>query len=297
MLGFNRGYYRCMQTFTQGCSATKQVQRRDDDPLVFDITYIGTHTCSDNAAGITVIPSQESISCPESPTCFSFMPPMQDRSGHQQEEASMVDPLSSSAFEPIACQQDLNLSLSMSSGAISGLRWENRVASSPSSSSFVARSETKASDITALHSFDPPSSSGVELMTCQQDLNLSLSLSSVAISGPMQENRVAFSPSSSSSVARSGTEFSDVTALHSVDPPSCLEFELLPTQLDPTPSLSMSSIAISGPRPENRAAFSPSSSSFVGRSETDVSDITALHSVYSHQASHPEFKSELEDNE
>ncbi|XP_074555965.1 uncharacterized protein LOC141811809 [Curcuma longa] len=40
-----RGYYRCTHRSTAGCLATKQVQRSDDDPCVFDITYRGDHTC------------------------------------------------------------------------------------------------------------------------------------------------------------------------------------------------------------------------------------------------------------
>ncbi|CAL9193475.1 unnamed protein product [Musa hybrid cultivar] len=40
-----RAYYRCTHRHTQGCSATKQVQRSDEDPLMFDITYVGAHTC------------------------------------------------------------------------------------------------------------------------------------------------------------------------------------------------------------------------------------------------------------
>ncbi|RWW09170.1 hypothetical protein GW17_00027342 [Ensete ventricosum] len=36
---------RCTHRHTQGCSATKQVQRSDEDPLMFDITYVGAHIC------------------------------------------------------------------------------------------------------------------------------------------------------------------------------------------------------------------------------------------------------------
>lgn len=41
-----RSYYRCTFRLMQNCWATKQVQRSDDDPTVFDITYKGTHTCN-----------------------------------------------------------------------------------------------------------------------------------------------------------------------------------------------------------------------------------------------------------
>lgn len=41
-----RSYYRCTFRNTQNCWATKQVQRSDEDPTIFDITYRGKHTCS-----------------------------------------------------------------------------------------------------------------------------------------------------------------------------------------------------------------------------------------------------------
>ena len=41
-----RSYYRCTYRDLQGCCAIKQVQRNDEDPSVFDITYKGTHTCT-----------------------------------------------------------------------------------------------------------------------------------------------------------------------------------------------------------------------------------------------------------
>ncbi|XP_065864941.1 probable WRKY transcription factor 53 [Euphorbia lathyris] len=53
---FPRGYYRCTHGIIGGCSATKQVQRSDQDPTIFDITYHGTHTCTHNS--LTFSPSQ-----------------------------------------------------------------------------------------------------------------------------------------------------------------------------------------------------------------------------------------------
>nr|WPT48201.1 WRKY53 [Lonicera caerulea] len=43
---YPRSYYRCTYRNVQNCWATKQVQRLDDDPTVFEITYRGAHTCS-----------------------------------------------------------------------------------------------------------------------------------------------------------------------------------------------------------------------------------------------------------
>lgn len=42
---YPRSYYRCTYRHVQNCWATKQVQRSDDDPTVFDITYKGEHAC------------------------------------------------------------------------------------------------------------------------------------------------------------------------------------------------------------------------------------------------------------
>ncbi|CAL0305453.1 unnamed protein product [Lupinus luteus] len=43
---YPRGYYRCTHRNVRGCLATKQVQRSDEDPNVFEITYKGKHTCT-----------------------------------------------------------------------------------------------------------------------------------------------------------------------------------------------------------------------------------------------------------
>ncbi|CAH8314309.1 unnamed protein product [Eruca vesicaria subsp. sativa] len=43
---FPRSYYRCTHRSTQNCWATKQVQRSDSDPTVFQVTYRGKHTCA-----------------------------------------------------------------------------------------------------------------------------------------------------------------------------------------------------------------------------------------------------------
>ncbi|KAI9110101.1 hypothetical protein K1719_019142 [Acacia pycnantha] len=46
---FPRGYYRCTHRFLQGCQATKQVQKSDEDPTIFEVTYRGRHTCNKQA--------------------------------------------------------------------------------------------------------------------------------------------------------------------------------------------------------------------------------------------------------
>ncbi|KAI3829261.1 hypothetical protein L1987_03380 [Smallanthus sonchifolius] len=47
ILGANhpRAYYRCTHRNVQGCLATKQVQRSDEDSSLFEVTYRGRHTC------------------------------------------------------------------------------------------------------------------------------------------------------------------------------------------------------------------------------------------------------------
>lgn len=41
-----RGYYRCSHRYSHGCQATKQVQRTDEDPTLYDVIYHGEHTCA-----------------------------------------------------------------------------------------------------------------------------------------------------------------------------------------------------------------------------------------------------------
>ena len=48
-----RAYYRCTHRNSQNCPATKQVQRNDDDPNLFDVVYHGDHTCRPSAAPTT----------------------------------------------------------------------------------------------------------------------------------------------------------------------------------------------------------------------------------------------------
>ncbi|KAJ0258263.1 WRKY transcription factor 54 [Hirschfeldia incana] len=43
---FPRSYFRCTHKPTQGCKATKYVQKLEQDPSLFQITYIGHHTCN-----------------------------------------------------------------------------------------------------------------------------------------------------------------------------------------------------------------------------------------------------------
>ncbi|GLT84736.1 hypothetical protein SLE2022_029520 [Rubroshorea leprosula] len=67
-----RGYYRCTHRHSQGCLATKQVQKSDDDPTIFEVTYRGRHTCKQSshlAAAVAAAPPMEaeSMEKPEQP--------------------------------------------------------------------------------------------------------------------------------------------------------------------------------------------------------------------------------------
>ncbi|PUZ66568.1 hypothetical protein GQ55_3G326800 [Panicum hallii var. hallii] len=50
-----KAYFRCTHKYDQQCAAQRQVQRCDDDPDAFRVTYIGVHTCRDPAAVAPVV--------------------------------------------------------------------------------------------------------------------------------------------------------------------------------------------------------------------------------------------------
>ncbi|KAF8675836.1 hypothetical protein HU200_047327 [Digitaria exilis] len=50
-------YFRCTHRHTQSCHASKQVQRTDGDPLLFDVVYHGHHTCA-QAQGAAAVGNQ-----------------------------------------------------------------------------------------------------------------------------------------------------------------------------------------------------------------------------------------------
>ncbi|KAK7385439.1 hypothetical protein VNO78_31159 [Psophocarpus tetragonolobus] len=43
---FPRSYFRCCHKYDQGCGAIKQVQRDQENPDMYQTTYIGIHTCN-----------------------------------------------------------------------------------------------------------------------------------------------------------------------------------------------------------------------------------------------------------
>ncbi|KAL0560275.1 hypothetical protein IC582_000675 [Cucumis melo] len=80
---FPRGYFRCSHRFTQGCLATKQVQKSDNDPTIYDVTYRGRHTCN-KALHSTNTPQEHQNSLLQHP-----IPPKQEEKPLQQ----LHDPL------------------------------------------------------------------------------------------------------------------------------------------------------------------------------------------------------------
>ncbi|MCD7458852.1 transcription factor [Datura stramonium] len=55
---YPRNFYRCTYRPKQNCWATKQVQKLDDDPTVYEITYRGFHTCQ-NATNSALQPKSQ----------------------------------------------------------------------------------------------------------------------------------------------------------------------------------------------------------------------------------------------
>ncbi|KAL5230642.1 hypothetical protein ABZP36_029418 [Zizania latifolia] len=47
---YPKAYFRCTHKYDQQCLAQRQVQRCDEDPASYRVTYIGEHTCRDPAA-------------------------------------------------------------------------------------------------------------------------------------------------------------------------------------------------------------------------------------------------------
>jgi hypothetical protein len=58
-----RAYYRCTHQKTQGCAATKQVQRVDEDPTLYDVIYNGEHTCVHKATAAATTKAQPEDAC------------------------------------------------------------------------------------------------------------------------------------------------------------------------------------------------------------------------------------------
>ncbi|XP_074329884.1 uncharacterized protein LOC141667344 [Apium graveolens] len=56
---FPRAYYRCTYRHSQGCLATKQVQKSDEDSTLLQVTYKGRHTCKQGSESGVVMCGKE----------------------------------------------------------------------------------------------------------------------------------------------------------------------------------------------------------------------------------------------
>ncbi|KAI7747141.1 hypothetical protein M8C21_033320, partial [Ambrosia artemisiifolia] len=67
---YPRGYYRCTHQKLYNCPAKKQVQRLDNDPYTFEVTYRGDHTCtlSSTAPSMAPPPQAEAMTTHSPPT-------------------------------------------------------------------------------------------------------------------------------------------------------------------------------------------------------------------------------------
>ncbi|XP_042424037.1 probable WRKY transcription factor 41 [Zingiber officinale] len=95
-----RGYYRCTHRNTAGCLATKQVQRLDDDPCVFDITYRGDHTCLRNPQALLTPAVEEPATSQSHDRSPPLLQEIEDPLHEQQSQA-----LSSDFFLPCSSNQ------------------------------------------------------------------------------------------------------------------------------------------------------------------------------------------------
>jgi len=54
---YPRSYYRCTHKNYYGCEAKKKVQRLDDDPFMYEVTYCGNHTCLTSTMPLLTLPA------------------------------------------------------------------------------------------------------------------------------------------------------------------------------------------------------------------------------------------------
>lgn len=98
---FPRSYFRCTRKFDQGCQATKQVQKSEEDPSLFVITYMGEHTCTNNHNIILSSNSSEpsiiSFGSNTSNVTHDVSPLFPKRPGNEEEVLSNHKPITSSS--------------------------------------------------------------------------------------------------------------------------------------------------------------------------------------------------------
>ncbi|CAM0957160.1 unnamed protein product [Alopecurus aequalis] len=65
---YPRSYYRCTHKNYYGCDAKKKVQRLDDDPFTYEITYCGNHSCLTSTVPLFSLPDATATATTNSPT-------------------------------------------------------------------------------------------------------------------------------------------------------------------------------------------------------------------------------------
>ncbi|XP_008791438.1 probable WRKY transcription factor 53 [Phoenix dactylifera] len=132
---YPRGYYRCTHRNTQGCTATKQVQRSDENPLVFDVTYHGAHTCLQRFPSVpnSVSPYQELKQSKP-----NFQEHAQQQQQQQQQDHNLLLTfqrdlkVKTQGSDSDTHEYQSSLSFSFPSTPVSGIKAENHVFSSAS---------------------------------------------------------------------------------------------------------------------------------------------------------------------
>ncbi|KAF7114616.1 hypothetical protein RHSIM_RhsimUnG0083000 [Rhododendron simsii] len=61
---FPRSYYRCTYSILYDCPAKKQVQRLDNNPFTFQVTYRGDHTCQMSSTVPSASPASAELKLP-----------------------------------------------------------------------------------------------------------------------------------------------------------------------------------------------------------------------------------------
>ncbi|RLN30504.1 uncharacterized protein C2845_PM05G19460 [Panicum miliaceum] len=64
---YPRSYYRCTHKNYYGCEAKKKVQRLDDDPFMYEVTYCGNHTCLTSTTPLLTLPAPTTATAAASP--------------------------------------------------------------------------------------------------------------------------------------------------------------------------------------------------------------------------------------
>jgi hypothetical protein len=57
LVAIRRSYYRCTHKNYFGCEAKKKVQRLDDNPFMYEVTYCGNHTCLTTTTPLLTLPA------------------------------------------------------------------------------------------------------------------------------------------------------------------------------------------------------------------------------------------------